>query len=57
MVIVGLMPNGLGLGLNAALGAENGNRTVQYAQRTLYLNGKVNVAPGVSMILMRCSGY
>ena len=47
MILVGLVPNGLGLGLNAALCAEYRDRTIEYAQGTLYLNGEVNVARGV----------
>jgi len=41
------MPNGLRLRLYTALCAEYGNRTVEYAQGTLYLNGEVNVTRGV----------
>ena len=48
LVLVSLTPNGLGLGLNAALRAENGYRTVQNAKRALNLNGKVNVAGGIN---------
>jgi hypothetical protein len=43
-VVISLTPYGLGLRLNAALGAENRYRTVENSQRTLYLNGKVNVS-------------
>ncbi|MPM58934.1 hypothetical protein SDC9_105769 [bioreactor metagenome] len=34
--------------LNAALRAENGNRAIQYAKRTLDLYGEVNVARRVN---------
>ena len=47
LIIISLMPNRFGLRLNAALGAENSDRTVQYAQRALHLDGEVNVARGV----------
>ena len=36
--------------LNTALGTENGHRTVQNTQGTLYLNGKVNVARSVDQV-------
>ena len=47
LVVVGLAPHGLRLGLNAALGAHNGHRAVQHAQRALHLHGEVHVARGV----------
>ena len=47
LVVVRLTPYGLGLGLHAALGAHNGHRTVQHAQRALHLHGEVHVARGV----------
>ena len=47
LVLVSLTPHGLGLGLNTALGAQNGHRAVQHAQGTLDLNGEVHVARGV----------
>jgi hypothetical protein len=50
VVLVSLAPNGLGLRLNAALSAENGNGTVQYTQGALYLYGKVNVTGGINDI-------
>ena len=47
VVVVGLTPNSLRLRLNAALCTENRDRTVEHAQRTLDLNGEVNVSGGV----------
>ena len=47
LVLVGLTPDGLGLGLHAALGAQNGDSTVQNTQGALHLNGEVNVTRGV----------
>ena len=47
VVVVRLAPDRLGLGLDAALGGQDGHRAVQHAQRTLDLNGEVNVAGGV----------
>ena len=44
LVVVRLSPDGLGLGLNAALGAHDGHRAVQHAQGALHLNGEVYVA-------------
>ena len=39
-----LPPDGLGLGLHAALGAEHRHGAVQHAQRALDLHGEINVA-------------
>ncbi len=47
MVLVGLTPDRLGLGLDAALGAQDGDRAVQHAQRALDLDREVHVAGGV----------
>jgi hypothetical protein len=47
VIVISLTPNGLRLRLNAALGAEDGHRTVQHAQGALHLNGEVHVARGV----------
>jgi len=46
-VLVGLAPHRLGLGLDAAHGAEHGDRAVEDAQRALDLDGEVHVAGGV----------
>jgi hypothetical protein len=51
VVLVGLAPDGLGLGLNALLAVEHGDGAVEDAERTLHLDGEVNVA-GVSMMLI-----
>ena len=48
MIFLSLAPNRFGLGLNATLCAENGYRTVQYAQGTFHLNGEVHVAGSVN---------
>ena len=47
LVLVRLPPDGLGLGFDAPLGAEDGHGTVQHAQRPFDLNGEVDVARGV----------
>ena len=47
MVGVGLPPDSFGLGLHAALGAQDGNTAVQHPQRPLHLYGEVHVARGV----------
>ena len=47
MILVRLALDGLGLGFNAALGAEDGHRTVQHAQGTLDLDGEVHVYGGI----------
>ena len=43
-VLVGLAPDGLGLGLDAGDGVEDGDRAVEDAQRALDLDGEVDVA-------------
>ena len=48
VVLVGLTPHGLGLGLNALLAVEHGDSAVEDAQRALNLNGEVNVTGGVN---------
>ena len=45
-----LIPYGFRLRLYASLSAENGNGTVQHAQRTLYLNGKIHVSGSIDNI-------
>ncbi len=45
MVLVGLAPNRLGLGLDAGDGVEQRDRAVEDAQRPLHLDGEVDV-PG-----------
>ena len=50
LVLVSLTPDGLRLRLNAALGSQNGHRTVQDAQGALDFNGEVHVARGVDNI-------
>ena len=46
-VFVRLTPNRFGLGFDAALCTEHGDRTVENAQRTLHFDRKVHVAGGV----------
>jgi hypothetical protein len=53
VVLVGLAPDGLGLGLDAGDGVEDRDRAVEDAQRALHLGREVDV-PGVSMMLIRC---
>ena len=47
VVLVGLTPHGLGLGLNALLAVEDRDRAIEDAQRALNLNGEVDVTRGV----------
>ena len=47
VVLVGLAPDRLGLGLDALLAVEDGDGTVEHAQRTLDLDREVDVAGGV----------
>ena len=63
MILVGLTPDGLRLGLHAALCAQHRHSTVEHAQGTLDLNREVNVARGVDDVdaavtpeAGRCSG-
>ena len=44
VVLVGLAPHGLGLGLDAGHGVEHGHGTVEDPQRPLDLDGEVDVA-------------
>ena len=50
MVLVGLTPNGLRLGLHAAYCAEGGDGAVEYAERTLHLDGEVHVSRGINQV-------
>ena len=47
VVLVGLAPHRLGLGLDALLAVEDGDRAVEDAQRALDLDREVDVAGGV----------
>ena len=47
VVLVGLAPDGLGLGLDAGDRVEQRDRAVEHAQRALHLDGEVDVAGGV----------
>ena len=47
VVLVGLAPDGLGLRLDAGIGVEQRDGAVEHAQRTLDLDGEVDVAGGV----------
>src|SRR5699024_2445843 len=50
MIVVGLMPDSLGLRFYAALCTENCDRAVENTQRTFNLNSEVNVAGSVDDI-------
>ena len=50
IVFVSLTPYGLRLGLNTTNGAICSHSAVEYAQRALYLSGKVNVSRGVDQV-------
>ena len=47
VVLVGLTPHGLGLGLDALLAVEDGDGAVEDAERALDLDGEVDVTGGV----------
>jgi hypothetical protein len=55
LVLVGLAPDGFGLRLHTADRAIDHARAVEHAHRALDFDREVDV-PGVSMMLMRCSG-
>ena len=50
VVMISLSPNRFGLRLNAALGTQYCHTSVEYTERTLDLNGKVNVTRGINDI-------
>ena len=47
LVLVGLVPHRLGLGLHAAHRTDDGHRSIQHPQGALHLGGKVHVARSV----------
>ena len=47
VVLVGLAPDGLGLGLDALLAVEDGDGAVEHAERALHLDREVDVSGGV----------
>ncbi len=49
-IFISLFPNCFTLWFNTAYSAENGNSAIEYAQRTFYLNGKINVSRGIDDI-------
>src|SRR5699024_11453004 len=55
VVRVCLTPYVFRLWLNATLGTEHTDRTVQYTKRTLYLNGKVHVSRSINDVKDRKS--
>ena len=50
IVFVGLVPHGFRLRLHPTDGAEDGDSTIQNAQRAFHLNGEIDVAGGVDDI-------
>ena len=50
VILVGLAPNGFGLGFDAAYRAEGSHSAVEHAQRTFHLYGKVHVPRGVDEV-------
>ena len=48
MIVIRLTPHSLRLGLHAALGAHDGDRSVQHTQRTLHLYSKVHMARSIN---------
>ena len=60
VVLVGLTPHRLGLGLDALLAVEDGDGTVEDAQRPLHLDGEVDVSGGiddVDLVLVPEAGH
>src|SRR5262249_21464406 len=59
-VLVGLAPDGLGLTLDAHLAVEDNDSTVEHTKRSLYFNGKVDVAgrvDDVDLMIFPVTGY
>ena len=50
VVLVGLMPDGLALGLDALSGAENHHAAVQHAKAAFHLGGEIDVAGCVDKV-------
>ena len=50
VVLVGLAPDGLGLGLDAFLAVEDGDGAVEHAQGAFDLDGEVDVAGRVDQV-------
>ena len=57
VVLAGLTPHGLALGLHAALGAEHADRAVQHAQGALDLHGEVHVAGRVYKVNLMAAPF
>jgi len=54
VVLVGLAPDLLGLRLHAFLAVEDGNGAIENTERTLYLDGEVDVSRGVDDVDSGC---
>ncbi len=50
VVLGGLPPDGFGLGFDAFLAVEDGDRAVEHAQRAFHLDGEVDVAGRVDQV-------
>ncbi len=50
VVLVGLTPNGFGLGLDAVLAIQDGNSAIQDTQRTLDLSSEVDVSRSIDQV-------
>ena len=50
VVLVGLPPDGFGLGLDALLGVEDDDSAVEHAQAAFNLGGEIDVAGGVDQV-------
>ena len=50
LVLVGLTPNGFGLGLNPGYGAKYGECAIEDAQTTFYFSGEIDVARRIDNI-------
>jgi len=51
-VLIGLTPNGFALGFNTTHSTESGNSAIEYAERSLHLNGEVHVSRGVDNVYL-----
>ena len=52
LVLVGLAPDGLRLGFHAAHGAEDGDGAVEHTERTLHLDGEIDMTRSVDDVVL-----
>jgi hypothetical protein len=50
MVLIGLAPNGLGLGFHTCHGIKYGDGPIQYTERTFHLSREIHVTRGINNV-------